>query len=278
MPDADARRTFVEAPMSYLVPREGEKPISATFGPGSTEHTHTGTYEDHVVRIENARGREGAFALDREGFRPVEHRTAVRDFYDEDEVRKTYYAELDALVKAETGCARTFIFDHTRRAGTEDIREARKVRGPVRHVHNDYTEWSGPQRVRDLMGEEAEALLKKRFQVVQVWRGTKERVLANPLAILDARSIAARDLIVTERVYPNRRGEIYHLAWNPDHEWVYFPEMTRNEALVFKCYDSRKDVARFTAHSAFTDPTTPADAPPRESIEARILAFFDEPR
>ncbi len=274
MPDADARKR-VEAAMSYLEPT-GEKPISATYGPDSTLHTHTGTYTDHVVSIANARGERAEHTLDREGFRLADHPTAVSDFYDEDEVRAVYYPELEALVKAETGCTRTFIFDHTRRAGTEEIREARKVRGPVRHVHNDYTEWSGPERLRNMMGEEAEDLLKKRFQVIQVWRGTRGPILSSPLGIIDARSIAPRDLIVTERNYPNRRGEIYHLAYNPDHRWVYFPKMARDEALVFKCYDSRADVARFTAHCAFTDPTTPADAPPRESMEARTLAFFDE--
>lgn len=274
MPDADSRKT-VEATMSYLVP-SAEKPISASYGPENTLHTHTGTYADHVVRIRDARGERAGHVLDREGFRLADHATAVSDFYDEEEVRAVYYPELEALVKAETGCNRVFIFDHTRRAGTEEIREARKVRGPVRHVHNDYTEWSGPQRLRDMMGDEAEDLLKKRFQVIQVWRGVRGPVLSSPLGIIDARSIAPEDLIITERNYPNRRGEIYHLAWNPDHQWSYFPEMARDEALVFKCYDSRKDVARFTAHCAFTDPTTPADAPARESMEARMLAFFDE--
>jgi hypothetical protein len=51
--------------------------------------------------------------------------------------------------------------------------------------------------------------------------------------------------------------------------------MARNEALVFKVYDSDPDVtAKFTAHSAFDDPGTPADAPERESIETRAFAFW----
>ena len=93
--------------------------------------------------------------------------------------------------------------------------------------------------------------------------------------IADARSLAPRDLIPAERRYPDRVGEIYQVAYNPDHTWFYFPHMRRDEALVFKVYDSENDGrSRFTAHTSFDDPTTPPDAPPRQSIEVRTLAFF----
>jgi hypothetical protein len=134
----------------------------------------------------------------------------------------------------------------------------------------------GPQRVHDLFpAEEAEALLQHRFAVIQVWRPIPNPVQTAPLAISDARSMAPKDLIATERRYPDRVGEIYHITFNPDHRWFYFPYMQRNEALVFKCYDSEKDGrARFTAHAAFDDSTSPPKALARESIEMRILAFF----
>jgi hypothetical protein len=275
MPESDHAPRTVEAAMSYIV-ETAEKPVSASYGLGGTIHTHTGTYVDYRVRIEDRREHEGELALDREGFRLAAHPTWVTDFYDEDEVRAVYYPELEDLVRRETGCARAVVFDHTRRAGDEETREARQVRGPVRHVHNDYTEWSGPQRVRDLLPDEAEELLRHRMQVVQVWRAVRGPILSSPLGICDARSIAPADLIPTERRYTNRVGEIYHIAYNPAHRWYYFSEMTRDEALVFKCYDSRRDVARFTAHCAFDDPTSPPDAPPRESMEARLLCFFQD--
>jgi cation transport regulator ChaB len=149
------------------------------------------------------------------------------------------------------------------------------VREPVRRVHNDYTERSGPQRVRDLLPAEAEELLKHRFAVIQTWRPIRNPVMTAPLAIADARTLPMNDMILTERRYPDRVGEIYHIAYNPAHRWYYFPNMRRNEALVFKTYDSAKDGrARWTAHAAFDDPTSPPDAPQRESIEIRALAFF----
>ncbi len=274
MPEAECDPGTVEAALSYMVRTDGAKPISASYGPGDPRHTHTGTYEDRVVPIRDARQVGGDLSLDREGFRLVHHESAVVDFYDDEEVRAVYYPELERLVMAETGCARALVFDHTRRAGDEATRSARGVKGPVRHVHNDYTEWSGPQRVRDLLPDEAETLLRRRLQVIQVWRAVRGPILASPLGICDARSLAPGDLIATERRYPNRVGEIYHVSYNPAHRWCYFPTMTRDEALVFKCYDSRAGLARFTAHSAFDDPATPPDAPPRESMEARLLAFF----
>jgi hypothetical protein len=179
-------------------------------------------------------------------------------------------------VKEQLGAAAVEIFDHTLRSGDEAVRTARQLREPVQVVHNDYTDWSGPQRVRDLHPpEEAEDLLSRRVCVVQVWRPIRKPIEADPLAICDAQSLAPADLIPAERRHPDRIGEIYHIAYNPDHRWYYFPRMQRDEAIVFKCYDSMTDGrARFTAHGSFTDPSTPPDAGPRESIEMRTLVYF----
>jgi len=106
--------------------------------------------------------------------------------------------------------------------------------------------------------------------------GSRARTRAGrPLAIADAASVALNDLLIAERRYPNRVGQTYRLRYNPAHSWFYFPEMRRDEALVFKVFDSETDGrARFTPHTAFDDPSTPLGAAPRQSIEARALAFF----
>ena len=145
----------------------------------------------------------------------------------------------------------------------------------VRRAHNDYTEWSGPQRVRDILPDEADDLLKRRFAIIQVWRPIRHPVETHPLAIADARSISPDDFVMSERRYPDRIGQTYAIAYNPKHKWYWFPRQARDEALVFKVYDSAKDGrARWTAHTAFDDPTSPPNARPRESIEIRTLAFF----
>jgi len=149
------------------------------------------------------------------------------------------------------------------------------VREPVLSAHNDYTEWSGPQRAREIMGDEAERLLRRRFAIVQVWRAIRKPIQANPLAVLDARSLVPGDQLVAERRYPHRVGQTYRLKHNPNHRWFYFPEMRRDEALVFKVYDSETDGrARFTPHTSFVDSATPPGSSPRQSIEARTMAFF----
>jgi len=199
----------------------------------------------------------------------------MKDFYDAEELRDVYYPEMERLIAAQSGAVRVHVFDHTLRTSDEAAREARQLREPVLAVHNDYTEWSGPQRVRDIFPDEAEVLITKRFAIIQVWRAINKPVERDPLAIADARSLEESDFIPAERRFPNRVGEIYQFRHNPAHRWYHFPRMHRDEALVFKVYDSTKDGrARWGAHSAFADPATPAGAPTRESIEIRAFAFF----
>src|SRR6266699_214017 len=267
-----SRAGAVSAGLHYTIDT-GVKPVNETFGPGNIRRRQSGETEERAVTIRD--GRSDEFDLEVTGFEFVEHRTQVRDFFDADELKRVYYPEVEALVKKVSGAARVVVFDHTLRSGDEAEREVKLVREPVLYVHNDYTEWSGPQRVRELLPDEAEDLLRRRFAIIQVWRATTEPIQANPLAIADARSLAPEDLIRAERRYPHRVGETYRIRHNPAHRWFYFPQMRRDEALVFKVFDSAKDGrAPFTAHSSFDDPTTPAGAPPRQSIEARTFAFF----
>jgi hypothetical protein len=199
----------------------------------------------------------------------------VKDFFDEQELKAVYYPEVEKLIKEQSGASRVVVFDHTLRSGDEAARAARLVREPVLSAHNDYTEWSGPQRVRDLLPDEAEKLLESRFAIIQVWRAINRPIEANPLAVADAKSVAFEDFLMAERRYPNRVGQTYRLMHNPQHRWYYFPRMARDEALVFKVFDSAKDGrARFTPHTSFDDPTLPPSAAPRQSIEARALVFF----
>ena len=265
----------VEALINYSVDI-GVKP--ASYGGIDTfeaDKKRTGKYQEYKVTIHDGRVIAKELSLDREGFIFVQHNTKMRDFYDETEVRAVYYPEIEQLVKETSGAKRVLVFDHTLRSADSEMREAKQISGPVRNAHNDYTEWSGPQRVRDLLPDEADELLKRRFAVVQVWRPIRHAVEREPLAIADARSIGTRELFPSSRVYPDRIGEVYHCAYNPEHRWYYFPKMQPDEAIVFKTFDSAKDGrARWTAHSAFDDPTSRPDAPPRESIEMRTLAFF----
>jgi hypothetical protein len=251
----------------------GETLVNETFGPNNIRRRRTGSLDMRPMRIED--GRKAQLSLERNGFVLVEHETGVKNFFDAEELESVYYPEVEALIKQCSGASRVVLFDHTLRSGDESEREEKLIREPVLSAHNDYTEWSGPQRVRDIMGPEAEALLEGRFAIIQVWRAINQPIESNPLAVADAQTLDAQDLMIAERRYPGRVGQTYRLKYNPKHRWYYFPRMRRDEALVFKVYDSVKDGrARFTPHSSFDDPTTAPGAPPRQSIEARALAFF----
>jgi len=145
---------------------------------------------------------------------------------------------------------------------------------PATRVHVDHTSRSGPQRVRDLLPDEAEELLKGRVQVINLWRPIRGPLLDSPLAVCDARTVDPADLVPSDLVYRERVGETYSVTYNPAHEWYYVPEMRREQALLLKIADTKTDGrARFMPHTSFTDPTTPPDAFPRESIELRTLIF-----
>jgi hypothetical protein len=264
----------IEATLNYIVD-DGSKIFTITAGPGGQDVRSGGTPDSRRVTVHNGRPHTGEFALERDGFRFVRHDTKVKDFYDADEIKRVYYPEMESLIKAESGAKRVVVFDHTLRTADDALRESKQIREVVRRVHNDYTEWSGPQRVRDLMGDEADELLKGRFAIIQVWRPIRHPVETHPLAIADARTLSSDNMVISERRYPDRVGQTYAITYNPKHKWYWFPRQRREEAIVFKVYDSLKDGrARWTAHTAFDDPTTPPNARPRESIEIRTLAFF----
>jgi len=266
--------TAVEAVVNYLAPM-GERPRSYAHEPPPNVPQTTVVNVGFKVPIRDARPMAGAITLDRHGFKLVKHRSAVRNFYDDEEVKRVYYPEAERLLEAATGASRVLIFDHTTRRrvpGSEDRRDG--IRQPVRRVHVDHTAKSGPQRVRDLLSSEAPHLLQGRVQIINVWRPIKGPLLDAPLAVCDASSVDPEDLVPSDLIYPNRIGEIYSVSYRPSHRWFYFRKMRVEEALLLKCYDSKTDGrARFAPHTAFTDPETPADAPPRESIELRSLVF-----
>ena len=266
----------VAAGLRYLEPTS-EKPRSLEYDPPPGVPRTTAVYREHTVEIRDVRPVAGTLSLEDEGFQLLTAPTSVTDFDDEEAIRTRYYAETISLLEELTGASRVVVFDHTirRRVPGAADRATGIPRQPVPRVHNDYTVKSGPQRVRDLLGDEADALLQKRFSVINVWRPIRGPVQDSPLAVTDARSVAQHDLVATDLVYPDRLGEIYYVKFNPQHKWFYAPAMRNDEVMLIKCYDSVEDGrARFVPHSAFVDPTTPRGAAPRESIELRTLVFY----
>jgi hypothetical protein len=238
--------------------------------------------------------------LSKEGFQ-LESQTTEVDFDDPDSITKTYYSEMEELVKKHTGAERCILFDHTVRK----VSQANSAKGfgtaavggsvtmAVNKVHGDYTDAGAPRRVLllsktsqgtsfttpPLTEQEAEAIASggHRFQIVNVWRNISKEapVKRMPLAVLDCTTVKDDDLFVVDLVFKDRVGENLAIDQTPRHRWYYYPEMKREEVLLFKTFDSaeQKGLARFCIHSAFDDPLTAAADPTRESCEVRVLAI-----
>jgi hypothetical protein len=229
------------------------------------------------VEISDGWPRVHEFSADREGFELHDFGARFDHFDDDAAVKSVFYEQVIAFVKRHSGARRVLVFDHTiRKRMPADLKVQTTVQRPaVLLVHSDYTVASGPQRVRDLLPDEADALLSRRVAFFNVWKPLYRRVEELPLAMCDATTHVPDDMLRMELKYRERSGEIYVMRYSPQHRWVYFPQMEAQQALLLKTYDSETDGrARFMGHTAFEHPDTPADAPKRESIEVRTMAFF----
>lgn len=229
------------------------------------------------VDIEDGWDRAEQFNVDREGFELREVDASFVRFEDDAAIHREFYPQVVSQIKAWTGAKEVVIFDHTlRRRMAADLKVQTEVSRPaVTLVHSDYTVLSGPQRVREVMGDRAEPLLQRRVAFYNLWKPLTRRVEELPLAMIDAQTHEDADFLRMDLKYSERTGEIYVMRHSDQHRWVYFPHMEAHHALLLKTYDSCTDGrCRFMGHSAFEDPSTPADALPRESIEVRTMAFF----
>ncbi len=263
----------VSGVLNYLADKD-QHPVSYNFKPPPGVPARTATYSRFTVPIWSARAIMSELSLDRQGFAVTHQNTVVANFYDPEEVRRVYYPEVERMVREFTGAVKVHVFDHNVRSRPMAKRRENGAQEPVKVAHNDYTLKSGPQRVRDLLPDEADALLKSRFAIIDVWRPIRGPVQESPLAVCDAQSMVQDDFVKHVLKYRDRDGEVYSVAFNPNHRWYYIPNQLKEEVLLLKCYDSDGRRARFTAHSAFEDPSSPPNPPPRESVEVRTLVFF----
>ncbi|WP_424194042.1 CmcJ/NvfI family oxidoreductase [Ampullimonas aquatilis] len=277
-----AEPAFVKAQLDYLLPMN-ERPFNFMYQPPNQGAWHNCAYESRQVMIGDARTNASNLSIDREGFELWHAKTAVRDFYDQDEVVNIYYPEIAEIARYITGASRAYVFDHLvrkREAGRPPMNFGRRLDGQnpgtAGRVHNDYSAKSGQERLGMVLQSAEQVTEVKRFSIINLWRAIKHPVLDTPLAVCDARSVAQANLVASDIIYPSRRGEIYLANYHPNHQWSYFSAMTRDEILVFKQFDSRENgVARFTPHAAFDHPDMPIDAPLRESIEIRCLLVHE---
>ena len=238
-------------------------------------------FAPHTVEVRDARAIEDRLSLEREGFVLAEHRSSVAGSRDLELLGRDYHAEMQHMLKGFTG-ARDVLPQRTGlliRFG-ERSKEQGSAK-PARFAHLDYTtEWA--RRFVDLVTgwERASLAPYRRFAIYQTWRATSDPPQDNTLALCDGRTVAADDTVefdvtIGPEEIPGNTFVSRVVRYNDAHEWYYFSNLTRDEVIVFKAFDSDAPDALNAAHTAFDDPTAPPDAVPRASIEARFVAFFD---
>jgi hypothetical protein len=282
LPSVPVDLPYIQVDMRYTVPM-AERPVFY-YQPDAPPPPPA---EAHSVKVHDFRPIRDSFSLDRQGFALLDHTSDMKDFWDEDEVRGRYYAEAEHLVTQVTGARRAHVFDHVLRRKTVDANPTGHIAEPASRVHVDRSSgnigssflWRSSQatrleRLRKLLGDEADELLRGRIQVITLWRPTHGPLEDMPLGMCDWRTIGEGDLVPSDLEYGERVSQGYAVVHNPGHIWYYAPRMQPNEVLLLKCSDSMTGgCAQFVAHAAFEDPTMPPDALPRASLEVRMLVF-----
>ncbi|KXT01017.1 hypothetical protein AC578_4440 [Pseudocercospora eumusae] len=231
----------------------------------------------HMMSVKSAWGKN--WDVDINGFALKDFQPSYNSSWeDEEKVRNEIYPEVVEFLKKELGAKRVLVFDHTirtRKNQNKKITQENNTsqRAPVRLVHCDYTAESAPTRVRQLLPDEADHLLARRTAFINVWKPLGP-VKENPLAMCDVASAPAEDFFKLYLRYRDRTGENYVMRHSDRHQWYYFPDMRGTESILLKTYDSDASKARYVGHTAFDDPTSVKDAPPRESCEIRTICFF----
>lgn len=272
----------VVAELGYLKGSDGH-PFTYMYDPPAGIERQNCEFELVLMPIRDARQLAYQPSVDIEGFALWDAPTLVSDFQNEQEIIAKYYAETTELVRHATGATSVIVFDHQvrkREAGRPPLSFGRagdgSNPGAVGRVHVDYSEATGQKRLNLVLKDAALCNSIERFAIVNVWRSIKGPVLDTPLAVCDARSVGASDLEACEIRYLDRSGMIYLVRHSSRHHWYYYSAMDRNEALIFKQYDSLiNSVSRFTPHAAFDHPEATESTPLRESIEVRCLAIFN---
>lgn len=299
-PEVEPPSGDVNASLQYL-DHDGRQPFIYMYErEDGGEQMHL-NFERRLMTIEDGRAVAAGLSLDEHGVLLVPHSTELsnQDFYERQElVWGKYYDEMKKLVQQATGASKVVVFDHNIR--NPDAKWRRGVIGYVPYAHNDYTVESAPKRVQDCAGmcdddatsrgrslgsspvlfdDEVQQMLRQRYVIINVWRNISETpIAADPLAVADGRTIHAENYVPSDLIYRDRKGQTYSVTHDQGHRWLYFSGMRKNEAILLKCFDSeeRHGVVRWTAHTGFHDPRAPPEAPVRESIDARCIAFFSD--
>ena len=257
-------------------PGDGSIPTPIFIGKGRITNERPHLAQNFTVH--DVSGEEAQYSLDSHGFQYCRHESGEKDFTDESAIQTKYYDECKNLIKSVTGADRVHIFNHKVRRGPTQWHHLGfnnlRNRGPVTRTHVDQSYKGAELRLRWEFPDEADELVKNRYQIINIWRPI-ETILKDPIAVADANSVPDADLVGAEMTEDNFKGESWVVRHSPNHQWHYKHRMTPQDVLLIKCFDSNELVARRSLHSAFEDPVY-RDRESRQSIEVRCLVCYRE--
>ncbi|KAF1958381.1 hypothetical protein CC80DRAFT_515147 [Byssothecium circinans] len=257
-------------------PGDGLPPTPIFIGKGRI--TNERPHRAHNFTITDINGEEDRYKLDSHGFQYCRHESAEKDFTDEKAIQDVYYKECEKLLKDVTGAKRVHIFNHKVRRGPTQWHHLGQNnlanRGPVTRTHVDQSYHGAELRLRWEFPDEADELVKKRYQIINIWRPI-ETILKDPIAVADSNSVPDADLVAAGMTEHDFKGESWVVRHSPDHRWYFKHLQTPQDVLLVKCFDSDKSVARRSLHSAFEDPANRGEQS-RQSIEVRCLVCYDD--
>ncbi len=274
--------TSVPGELHYLAP--GSTVLRRFTAPGVS--INTGDYESHVVPIRNGRPVQDTFRTDIHGFEIVHHPSAVTDFTDTARMDAAYIPEVMEFVKQRTGADEVISRGAVLRRAAAPGEHASQPQAAL--IHIDYSP-EGAEQIAALLYAEnfPDGPGYRRALATSTWRVFSPPPQDWPLALCDFRSVRddegmPNQLYFVDQIPDDPMGDVdeskavtsgSEFHYNPDHEWWYFPEMTRDEVLFFVFHDSDHSRPWRVIHSAFRDPTIETPVP-RHSIEVRSFAFF----
>ncbi|KAI0866428.1 hypothetical protein F4860DRAFT_523706 [Xylaria cubensis] len=262
--------------IDYLKPNEDGSPYKLDYHDLGTFMIPITSYP---VKVWDVTGDEDKFTLDNCGFQFVKHASAEKNFEEYNHLKEGYYQETADLLKKVTGASRVFVYNHIIRNSNFEFDAAKfkedNVRPPCQRIHADHSHNSGLGIVRTFLPDEAEELLKRRVQIIHVWRPIT-MIERDPLVLADHRHMPEEDLIATPVEGPTLNGEICYVNYNPNHRWYYKYHLTPDEVIMFKAFDNLRDGRAERAAHASCDVGVGPEVPPRRSVEVRAIVIHDD--
>ncbi|KIM94336.1 hypothetical protein OIDMADRAFT_60671 [Oidiodendron maius Zn] len=203
---------------------------------------------------------------------------SYEDYDDLTMVEKVHQKEVTECVKDELKATSVEVLDYVirRRDPSWPIAtgETYSFQQPASAAHIDHTYDEGCRIIRDVYGTEADAVIRGRWQIVNVWHPLRGPLIDWPLALCDASSVdfvhdtMAGDVVDRDAVFENT--QVYY---NSDQRWYYLPNQLPLELLIFKNADSETmhGAAPGVPHASFDNPRKGEHDLMRESIELRLL-------